>query len=214
VLETVACIVSGSLDIVATQPFIGPLAIALKKCVEICQTFRANKGAAEAFMQRLGEVADIVAMAVGVVKEEQQGSSKSPRAGAGAGQQQAQMHLAALEKCVKELTETLQRSCAYLEGFTTAGFLKKLLVGQQSQRMFQELDDQLARTLGNLMAALSLRQQALQSRTYEVVCDLEAKLSGLGGLAAILGDDRKLRALAGDLGGISVFAMVYAQQKL
>jgi hypothetical protein len=178
--------VVGALDVVSAQPFIGPFAVLLSKCVGVCNNFKVNQDSAQSFRERLEEVSEIVRSAM--------------RSEAVASQ-----HMDLLGKYITKLASILRDAMAYFESFTRAGFLQKLMVGSKPAEMFENFDSQLVATMQVMMAELAITERVMQSKTYSVACNIEAMLHDMGGYNAIMVDGGKLGELSRSLGTCSFF---------
>jgi hypothetical protein len=87
-----------------------------------------------------------------------------------------------------------------LGAFTKVGFMGSLLVGSKPQQRFNQLDADLTACLNELSTVLQVAQLNEQAQTYQVVCDIQAKIDGRGGLQGVYDSPEALQTLADEIG--------------
>jgi hypothetical protein len=190
--HTALAAMSSLCDIAQSQPFIGPFAVVLKKCINVCEVMKMNQSNAAKFRSTLQDVAVIIDEIVRTILSSTSGTERQQR-------------LQLLEQYVKDLKDILERAVTDLDAFTKKGFLGKLLAGTLPSDKFREYDSLLSQKLNQLNAVLSISQQSLLEDTYSAITNIDQWCNDNGGLAALLNDQKKLQQLATAIGRCSFF---------
>jgi hypothetical protein len=175
-------VVTGLCDLVDSQPFIGPLAMVVKKGIVMCDSFRSNEKIAAQFKDRLLDIACYVDVA----------SQKKAN----------DLHL--VKRAVNDLVLILNEANSYFEVFTKRGFIVAIMCGNKPILKLNEYDAAITKKLNDLVISLNLSQMNLSLQIYDVVCNIEEWMQNRGGLEAVEGNRGLMDELAQMIGKVNL----------
>uniref|UniRef100_A0A7S3H3U1 Uncharacterized protein n=1 Tax=Spumella elongata TaxID=89044 RepID=A0A7S3H3U1_9STRA len=140
-------------------PVVGKFFELVDDLLTLLNNFKCNRKAAREFSAHAKEVVNLLLPEL----EEQMNTNNSKL---------LEVHFNSINAVVEEATE-------YFQAFTKKGFLMTLLQGSDPKRMFEEYDNALVTKVNNLNSALGIESLKLQTRTFEVVCDIGTQLDAL-----------------------------------
>jgi len=98
------------------------------------------------------------------------------------------------------IVTVMKDAIAHLGQFAKVGYFSAMLQGSKPQQTFNELDAHMTQCLNDLSVALQTTQISEQAQTYQVVCNIQARIDAGGGLEGVVANPVLLRKLADEIG--------------
>ena len=164
-------------------PYVGACAKLLTTVIAICEQHKCNKDAFKQLKERMYRITQLF-FGEGGLRHIAETRSKND----------------ILATFTMRMEAILEEAINQLGAFAKVGFFSSILLGSKPQRQFSELDSGLTACLNELSVALQAAQLNEQAETYNVVCDIQAKIDSHGGLQGVYNSPPLLESLAEEIG--------------
>jgi hypothetical protein len=174
----------GVAEVGGQLPIVGAAAVLLLQVIVLCDQYRFNKKACLALNGRM-EMLHGLYFGPGGIEEAARSRGKN----------------SVMAPFAQQLHDLLKYAVGYLEGFTQKGFLFRVVSSGKQSLSFAAIDKDVTQCLADMSVALQMEQLAGQAQTYDMVCNIQAKVDAAGGLQGIQQlNPAQLQQLADELG--------------